>query len=248
MKTMLVGSKAIKYHVPTSKRTPHDTDYFTTDISKVTPIKGVDYFEIPNSVIDYSEVISLNDLYTLKISHTIRDLFYYKHLSDIRMLQNLGCKVNNNLLGRLTIFWDTMKGSRKTPNFEQENEEFFNDNVKREYNHDELHIFFMYNDRPMFEYIKENQNNASVSIEMFNKLNLTDKYKVVLEEAFVLAYERYVIGKRKVNTKRYAFNLAMQDLITRLLPQEIALFALSNYNQIDAYYKDFNKFIKESNL
>lgn len=248
---MLVGSMALKHYFPDMKRKCDDIDYFiTNDLEKFNICENSEYrtefYIVPKNVIDYplDGIIKLNDLYTLKISHAIRDIFFRKHLSDIQFLQIKGCEINYPLLERLRKFWDGIHGIRKIPDFDKTNEEFFNDNVKREWNHDEIHLKFMYESKPQFTEVKFDQSKASIEISLFNKLTFEKKLRIVLEETFVIAYERYLAKPDNIISKKYAFNLALKSLITRLFPEEIAIFALINYITIDRRFKDFKEFLK----
>lgn len=99
-KMMLVGSKALLHHFPQMKRKSHDTDYFTTDESKVGVDGDIEIHYVPESVIPYTDVISANNLFTLKISHAVRDINFKKHFNDIKFMIKHGCQVNKPLLKR----------------------------------------------------------------------------------------------------------------------------------------------------
>jgi len=244
-KMMLVGSKALLHHFPTMRRKSHDTDYFTTDESKVGVDGDIEIHYVPESVIPYTDVISANDLFTLKISHAVRDINFKKHFNDIKFMIKHGCQVNKPLLKRLVPFWEELHGERRMPNFDKKNEEFFKDKVERGMSHDELHHHFMYGEQPMYMSIKRDMAKASVEVDMFHELSEEDKHKIILEEAFVIAYERFVGKDRRKYPPRYAYSLALEALITRLFPVEISIYALEHFFDYDVKYKDFIGFLNK---
>ena len=186
----------------------------------------------------------MDELYTLKISHSIRPINFGKHLRDICFLKEKGHKIIPVLLNRLLQYWNLVHGPRHLPNFDQPNEEFFKDNVQRKVNHDELHELVKFGNRPLFESIKFDKTKAMVEEELFDKLSNSDKINLVLEEAFVIALERYVISKNC--PYKIAFQNAMRDLITRLFPDWLALWSLDNYQEIKNNLFDYTVLIKDA--
>lgn len=237
-----IGSQAIKDNYPDFPRQCHDIDYAVSRKSLTSKSKrGEEYFYIP--FLDFgNDIINMDELYTLKISHGIRNINFGKHLHDIVFLKNKGHSIIPNLLDRLLIYWNVIHGIRRTPNFNQLNSDFFKDSVDRKYNHDQLHGLVKFGNQPMFELIKLDKTKAEPSEDLFNNLSIEQKYHVVLEEAYVIALERYVIPKRY--PYQIAFQNSMRDLITRLFPQWLAIWSLDHYLEIKDQLTDYTKFLK----
>ena len=104
---ILIGSSAIKHHFPDFNRSPKDKDYIGIGSS----CKEVEYLSNP-IFDDYpNDVMSPNDLYTLKISHVIGwDVNWDKHMYDIQFLKGKGCSINMELFYKLYNFWNEYHG------------------------------------------------------------------------------------------------------------------------------------------
>jgi hypothetical protein len=237
----LFGSKAIKHHYPDFPREGKDTDYLYWGVDKPKSTREVEYFSAP-FLEPQGEIIDMDVLYTIKLSHLIRDIHFTKHLKDLMFLKSKGHKRIEKILQDALAFWNEYHGVRSIPDFDKENEEFFKDKVVREYNHDTLHNMVKYYDVPMFEKIKSDKTRAVVDKDMFDMLSEVDKRRVVLEEAYVIALERYVL--KSGCPPKIAFHAAMRALITRLFPEWLALYAIENYDVIASEVIDFQKFVR----
>lgn len=233
MKQMIFGSTAIKHWFEDFKREPKDLDLLVEPFIK-SGIREIEHFPLIEHL-TFGEYVLPDELYTLKISHTIRPFNYDKHLYDIRFLKEKGCKLNYELLIQLLNYWDNYHGKRRMPNFDMKNEDFFKDKVKRAITHDDLHLLIKYGEVPAYSMIKEDISKAVCSEKMFNASSDELKKHVVLEEVFVIAIERYYETFYKASISR-----AFKDLITRLFPEWLAVYTLDNYTELSA--KAFNDF------
>lgn len=229
MDKMIFGSTAIKHYFPDYKHEPKDIDYIVKDKSKFKDTLKKEYFELP--LLTFQEYINPDELYTLKISHSVRHLRnnkFHKHLSDIRFLKSKGCKLLPELLDKLLLFWDNYHGKRLIPDMDKPNDKFFNDKVNRKFNHDDLHNHFKFLKRPAYETIKYDLSKAKVEEELFEKSLL--KEIIVLEELFVLTYERH---KDNFFSDYYiTYKNMFEALVTRLFPIYISVWCLDNVSRI----------------
>ena len=215
----LFGSQLIKKLFP-DFRNPNDTDWVTNDPSKLKQsTKEVEYYYIPHTP---NREMTADEIYTLKVSHAIYDIKWSKTMADIRFLQAKGCSLDTCLLKKFREHWNIVhKSKNKRTNFKVAEENFFKDNVKRQIPHDELHLIL--NPQPAYKLIVDGVEPIE---EKFDALNKTLKADVCLEEAYVLAIERYCDRM----PYRQAYFHAQQDLVTRLHPVWLADYVIKNWN------------------
>jgi hypothetical protein len=240
---MLIGSRAIAALYPEFKRTPADTDYCVWDKDLAFISQDIQKYYIP--CLPRHEIIPMDALLTLKVSHAIRDIHWYKNIYDVKFLFSKGHFVQWDLLQELLDYWNEVHGPRRTPDFTMNNEEFFSDHVPRVIPHDELHELFKYGDRPAFEQIKYDLDKAEVSENLFYGLSPEERDQIILEEAYVLAYERHIQPNPKYSPGA-AFKDAIHILITRLLPEFLAIYAVFRILHIDTKQNinQFRTFLK----
>ena len=245
---ILYGSRALKNLYPDFKREPFDTDWLLSAeeykpnnlrLHKIGAKKDVnggytEFCRIPvfDRYVDYETgALTANQIYTLKMSHIFWDIKWSKHIYDIQFLQSKGCELIADLFTELYEYWNQLHKPNWRVDFEKDNEDFFKDAVRRKYNHDDLHEIVKVHEKPMFMYIKDDLNKAAISEDLFNKLDLQDKFLVVQEEACVLAYERYILNG-VTGHYRGAYSKALKDLIMRLTPLWLGVFIVQNYGQL----------------
>jgi hypothetical protein len=210
-------------------REPKDIDWVTNDVTKLKKsiIGQEEYYFIPNTP---DREMTVDEIYTLKVSHAIYDINWKKTMSDIRFLQMKGCKLIPDFLTQLRTYWETVHGVQKRTDFEVKPGQFFDDRVKRKLNHDDLHKML----NPVPTYLKMIVNDVNPSPErFFNDLTDDERKEVLYEEAFVIAMER--LGHLPT---RAAYNSAQQNLVTRLHPIWLADFIIEHWN--DYYWNATN--------
>ena len=243
---MLFGSAAIRSYFPLF-REPNDLDYmvdperveFLRDCSRTrrndpeNPFKNAkwEYYPLVPGL-EMKRIIDITDQYTLTLSHMIRKqdgVNWNKHLYTIRFLKENGCVYDRAKFDKFTEFWDQQFGKRRIPDFDQPNDEFFKDRVKRKMNHDELHQHFSFYEKPLFTQLKFDQTRAKTEEVLFNKLSFEDQIKTVLEEIFTICAERLIDENYKL-----AFNKILRMLVF-ISPEWFSLFILDNYNLLHQY-------------
>jgi hypothetical protein len=214
----LFGSKLIRNYFSDFRKT-NDTDWVTNDQNEM--LKSIvgeeEYYFIPCTP---DREMSPDEIYTVKVSHAIYDIKWQKTMGDIRFLQMKGCKIIPEFLMQLREHWKTIHKSRRT-DFDVESDQFFNDKVKREIEHDELHKLI--NPTPTYTSIVD---GVIPSIDKYNKLSDSDKIELLFEEAFVISCERY-----NQHPDKYSYFLAQKDLVTRLHPLWMADIVIENWNK-----------------
>ena len=216
----IFGSHLIKKIFP-DFHTPNDTDWVTNDISELKESsRENEYYYIPCTP---NREMTADEIYTIKVSHAIYDIKWSKTMSDIRFLQNRGCKVDMDFLKKLREHWlGVHLNKNKRANFDILEDKFFSDNVKRKIPHDDLHKVF--NPIPSYKLVvdgvKPNENK-------FINLNEKQKIDIAIEEACVIAIERYFPNM----DYRMAYHTAQKDLVTRLHPIWLADYVILNWNK-----------------
>jgi len=240
---LIIGSTALHHWFPDS-REPKDFDIIQSPLEKnILEYFGFNYLKgkvekywlnsfqyILDNNIDF-KFVDPNFLYTIKLSHSFWDVKWDKTIYDIIFLKNKGCQADEVLYKMLVNEWKLVHGKKKV-NLNKNNDEFFKDNVKREYEHDELHILVAHYDRPLYERIKPDLNKANCSYKMFTDLSFEDKIKLCREEIFVVALERYLIPNDFVANEKAAFHKALKHLVTSMSFGWFPRFIVENIKEI----------------
>lgn len=234
---LIFGSTALKHWFPDLKREPKDLDYI--GLGKSSP--NIEFHWVPSFqyILDNnkdSRFVDPNFLYTIKISHACYDIRWDKTMFDIQFMKNKGCKIDNNLYQMLLKDWEVIHHKKKiklggTPN------QFFNSNITRKIDHDELHKLVMFYETPLHEKIRQDKNNVKVSKQLWDQLSFEDQIKCASEEAYVFAIERYIDYPPRI-----ALIKALKQLITSSTKGYFNLFIIDNfetlrYNISDKYLK-----------
>lgn len=229
-KKILVGSQALKIHFPNDNIKTHDHDYLIN--GKTGRNKNIEFYDInENKGLKYifdnnQEIAAPEQLYTLKLSHCFWNVHWQKTMFHILFCQQKGLKHDENLFQLLYNDWIPIHG-KKRAYLNKSNEDFFKDNVKRTYQHDDIHQAVKYNDKPMFEYLKKDINKAMINEEMFKNLNQKQQFQLAREEIYVTALERFIIPKNFHIDRLTAYRAACRLLLTSMtkgwFPKFIAL-------------------------
>lgn len=229
MPTLIIGSTAMaKYIVG---RAPKDLDAFSD-----RPGAGEDVFW-HNSFYQYFgtgdwwRVASLDELYTIKVSHSYWELengSWDKHMLDVVTLRNHGAKIIQPLHDLLYKVWEEKHG-RKRVNLNMDKTAFFTDAVKRTYDHDSIHYSVAYGDRPIYESVFD--KNASIAMDMaaIKALDYETQVRLYREEIYATALERWVIPSDYKISPRRAYAMAVRKTIVSLTKGWSAQFIVENY-------------------
>lgn len=237
MKKIIMGSHVISLNFHDYDRTPNDIDYLVKEKPEDWESKKVDLHENPVlwEYIDRSKTqLSIETYYTLKCSHIFWDINWRKHMHDIKFMNSKDIEFNDELFHKLFDYWETYHGKRKVPSFDKDNEEFFDDNVEREFEHDELHKIVAYPDEPVFDKIKTDTNRANIEEGMFYRLPDKEKVRMLKEEAYVLALERFILRDNKLMPRVVAYKRMMKKLLMNLSPLWLAKWMVRNYEKLDS--------------
>ena len=234
MRKILIGSRAIKHHFDDFNRIPNDTDY-AVDIESKSGIQKVEY--LYNPVIhkyESNDIISPNNLLTLKMSHMFWDNRWEKHLYDICFLVKKGCKHNRELFYELLDFWYDLFGKPRKSDLTLNAEDFFDNAINHEIDHDALHVLLK--NPPTYTKVLKDYSEVEPDETKWNKFSFNDKRALVEEEVMVMAYERF----RKIKY-RHAYTKMLKKFIINHAPLWEAEWILTNYLELEKpsfnYYK-----------
>jgi hypothetical protein len=238
MRSLIVGSHALKA-LGVCNREPKDLDLWEDQEAFSNPF-GVkmDILWHPSFAEFISEKRSssyatLDQMYTIKLSHSHWELpngSWNKHIYDMLKLQDAGAKLDMGLYKLLYKVWEEMHG-KKVMNLDQDKSEFFDDAVRRTYDHDSLHASVAFGDTPIYEEIL--RDGASVDIDP-GKLWALPRQRVVqlfVEEICVTALERKVIPSNYTCSPGAAYLWALRRTITSLTKGKSSRFILENFKE-----------------
>lgn len=195
MDQVLIGSSAVEVRSPgLLGRQPRDLDWLARK-----PIPDADFIDGCEILDGYSfreEVATLDEVYTLKVSHSpwvFSGLTnWYKHLIDIRKLSDAGAVLVPDLHRVAYNTWEVRKG-KKLVNLNKTREEFFSSEVVRFYDHDSVHAAVAMGSEPAFMKILADGSEVQTDRLKFDELPTVLKEHLVFEETFVLALERELV-------------------------------------------------------
>lgn len=227
LQRLVIGSTA----APTVlNRSPVDLDVFSPD-----PNAGEDVIWHP----DFSTWITpgtnrlatLNELYTIKISHAYWELkngSWLKHMSDTVRLQDAGAELIQPLHDLLYKVWTSVHGPKRV-NLGLESDQFFKDAVVRLYDHDSLHRSVAYGDHPLYEDVLQDGHSVKTDMARVRALSFADKIRLYREEVYATALERIIIPSNYKHSPRHAYAWALRRTITSLTRGWSAQFLAENY-------------------
>lgn len=237
--SLIYGSTALKYWCPDLPREPKDLDLIS-DV--VTPNhKGVEYFwtKAFHWLKDHNgpyRMVTLDNLYTIKVSHCHWDVNWTKHIFDVGFMKEHGAALNKEFYNLLVEDWGEIHGSKNHISLNKRNKDFFNKNVTREWDHDELHEYLSFYKTPMHNLIRKDPDSPLCSEEMFNCLTKQDQLYTALEEMYVIATERYILPKKVAPMAAKANSY--KDLVVRISKGWFSRFLIENTYELMKYSKE----------
>lgn len=184
----------------------------------------------------------------MKRSHLHRPIGFEKHIRDYHFLKEhidpaLIDEVYFTLLKKRTKATKDKYGD-KHPSLKQNKKEFFDDYVKKVYEHDDIHYATCHYDAPLYERLKLNADTVFCEKDLWNEFSHDDKIKTVREEMYVIALERYLIPDPRMPSK-LATDKSLARICTNLTSGWFRDFAIDNWPEIRNYDYDFvGKFLK----
>ena len=267
---MLIGSRAIAYWNPDFKvREGSDWDIIGYGhqekdyrrILSIPPRNRIEWHDpnhLNNALLrsEYNLVDYVCDPYGLAIiyrSHLHRDYNWDAHITKYHkfILPLLKSDLHLSdpiLLERIKLTKEAYP--QGNPKLNQTNEMFFDDPVKKVYDHDFLHELYAYEDRPMFEKLKrpEQFNLAWCTKDLWDKLSQTQKLQCVAEETYVIATERFMVPNNWNYPTKKAYYFALKKVCTTLTSGWFRDFAIDNFPQVFEMFEASKMYLVQAHL
>jgi len=196
-------------------------------------------------------VVSNDYLYELKKSHRFIRKNHKKTMNDFYYILD-NC-IDNKTYKESSFFKlrfkETLINANKATKhikLTQDKENFFDTKgITYIYDHDSIHRAISFYKKPLYlKYLKDEETVLCDKIK-WEKLPYEDKCKAVLEEAYVIAIERY-LSKNSRKTRFEAFETGLEKICTTLCKGWFREFAYENYRTIlDMYSSDFYDYFIE---
>lgn len=231
---MIIGSTAAKYWFPEFRK-PKDIDFLS---SKKVMTQGEQSYWFGDS----SEYIVQNCarsmfatpqiLYTLKAAHAKWDIHWQKTMDDILFFQRQGLSLDEKLYALLMVDFTRLHGKKWAALEGKNAKTFFEDAVSRKYVHDSIHDAVAFYERPLYERILKSGTGVGCSKEKFFELSKEDRVKLVKEEVYVTALERYLVPNDFKYSSWRAYSQSLKKLITTMSSGWFSKFIIENYSEL----------------
>ena len=178
--------------------------------------RSIDRKVFNNGYIIGASVATLDELYTLKMSHRYlkNSPHFKKTRQDILLMRQEGVKIWNK-----DWYKRRMKETYnyKHPSLMQGKKDFFSDDgINYIYDHDSIHLAVKHLDKPAYEYYKRDDHEVFCDKDKF--FSLPESYRLfgVLEETYVLALERSQVPFRGNVDPKDSFMMALKKVCTSI--------------------------------
>src|SRR5574338_131380 len=208
--------------------------------------------ELSFSLGEEVEIPTLNQLYTIKMSHRFlkNSPHFLKTMRDIQLMKTNGAHIPE-------IYNEWFKQREKEtynyshPNLNQNKSEFFDKNsgVEYIYDHDTIHLAMAHMCKPAYVFFKDDEKEVMCSKKKFFEQPLNVQLFSVLEETYVLALERSQIPFINKVDPLKSFKIALEKVCTSISSGWWREFAYDHYDQVLEMYdeKYVDKFWKAVN-
>lgn len=246
----VVGSTAACVHFDDWYRTSgNDLDIWTTRKDIIG--KGMDVSVMSQEIMDAFtgewHVASVDDLYTIKVSHLPWPIFFWKHANDALFLKSKGAKLNQPLYKLLKEHWTEQHGTKTQLSLYKNKQEFFDDAVSKEYDHDMLHELVSFPDAPVYTTVLKEGHTVFTDKDKFLALSFDNKVKMMREEMNVIMCERWLLHDhiRAKLTFPQAWRMSVEKTVTSLtkgvysefICENLEHFVLSNRKETAYLFK-----------
>lgn len=236
MRSLIVGSHALKA-LGVCNREPKDIDWWSD--RKMSPkLVNVDHLWHPTFAqfipeTTQTEYATLDQMYTIKLSHShweLKNGSWNKHVYDMMKLKEHGAVLDLDLYKILYTVWEEMYG-KKVMNLDQDKSEFFDDAVKRTYDHDSIHASVAFGDHPIYEDILKDGATVDIDSKKLWAMPHERVVKLFIEEVCVTALERIVIPRNYKTSPGAAYLWALRRTVTSLTKGKSSRFILANFEE-----------------
>lgn len=238
---MIVGRSALNYWMGKYVETTDLDIWKTGDEELVNKTdQRLDVCLIPKKIMSLFDTNSYRlgyacpaDLLAIKLSHMQYDIFWKKHKQDALFLKQITKGVyNEKLYTALVEHWKYEFGTKDYLSLYRTKDEFFDDFVAKEYEHDDLHIYVARNGKPVYTSCLKDGQSVFIDKNKFDNLYFSDKIRMFQEEVAVIALERWVIPSIKsgkgIIPITVAWNKSLHKTVTALTKGWASEFIIHN--------------------
>lgn len=236
MTFLIVGSTAARYWWPGFPRLAKDIDvisfkdqsglgyddvFFHPRLEEWMPLSG--------------RCATPSELYTVKLSHSYWELpngSWNKHIFDILWLQSNGeaqqqPRVIQDFHDALYKCWEGKHGIKKV-DLNYDKSEFFDDAVRRVYDHDSLHESVAYGDYPVWMDCLKSGSEVAMDMQKIKSWPRDKQVSLYREEIAATALERWIIPSDYRFSPGLAWKLGLKKTVTSLTKGWSAQFLVEN--------------------
>lgn len=231
---VLVGSTAAKKQI-SAFREGMDVDYWSVKKipncdSSVIPQKIFALFEHDSLV---NRCATLNDLLTIKLSHLPYDILWKKHLNDYLVFKKHGAQINQALYVALQQHWENVHGNKSFLSLYRTKDNFFDDYVEKEQEHDYLHELVAHPSKPVYIQCLQDGQEVMIDWDKFLAMPFEQQVKMFREEINVIAAERWLIPTKDSGkiTFREAYSKSLHKTVTALTKGKASRFLCENIEE-----------------
>lgn len=226
------------------------------DMHEELNLKYVEVQEVPMHIYDMVEVDlagipSKDALYTIKCSHFGWDIKWDKTKADILFMKSKGCKLIPELYEALKQHWQNEHGDKSFLSLDKSKDEFFNDFVEYNYDHDYLHELVAYPEAPMYTHCLKDGHEVLIDEAKFRAMPFEDQVRMFREEITVIACERWLLTSKcrgKVSWMK-AYRMALRKTVTALTKNWATEFLVLNIEEfVQPDYSYFKHLLETLNL
>lgn len=236
-----VGLKSLGFQ----PREPKDLDIWYYDeqptirtySSKLRP----EFKEMPKDVIQYIQNnYTLDTFYTIKLSHAGWDIHWEKTVADLAFLKGQGAECDDYLYDTLHSYWQSFHGSKEQLSLKKTKEQFFTNAVVCPIDHDYLHEVVAHYPQPLYSTVLKDGQEVLVDKDKFMALSPGDRLKMIREEIYVIALERFYIPHNGNIPALVCYRKALKLVATRLTKGWFCKYLLDNYIDLCKIDKQHN--------
>ena len=179
--------------------------------------------------------LNLAGLAVVKRSHLWRDLDFDKHITHYHRFidfprsewtQRMEALYQERLQLTKAAF------PQRQPNLMQSKEDFFDDAVKKIYEHDYLHELVAFYNAPLYTRLLRSPELAWCDEDKWNSLTELEKDQCVAEETMVIAIERFLIPGNWQMPPKLAYMKALRKVCTTLCSGWFRDHTIDNYPSV----------------
>lgn len=253
MTTLLIGSTAMKLR-GVGNRSPKDRDVFSDDPEAQGDVFWHQSFSSWLGSGAGTRVATLDELYTIKVSHAQWDLpngTWNKHVYDIVQLKRAGAVLDLDLHKLLYKVWEETHGV-KIMDLDQDKRAFFDDAVRRTFDHDSLHESVAYGEHPIYTEVLKDGAEVDIDMKKMKALSLERFVDLIKEEIFVTALERIVVPRNYKASPGAAYWWAFRRTATsltkgwtaRTIMDNAELFLTPGSDYVGRHIRKFDKLVR----